>query len=732
MGTFAAQRKNRQKGQQQQQQQQYQSGGGGDRGRGRNNNSRGGRRQQQPQDKSTLGVESTLGTGVTSILEEIGLRSMASRKKKKIKKGSVSSDSESEGDDDDDENNNDEGGRGGGGRNKSKTRGRSRGRDTHTDHNHHHNHHHRSSKKEKGGLFCGIKSKTWTILLVGIMFVTIQFTTVRKRDKAAMTHLNWRFNQNNRQYAMTSGGKNGVEIVEGSSSGGRRRREFGGMMYNSENNPDGLGDVLRKTVPLLNNGLNQKQHNNNNVGGGGWEEDEIMMDDGIGVNPKLQPNLRGGGGGGGNGQYAAVNKPLQQQQRQVRQQQQQVQTLVLPQQQQQQQRQRQVQQVQQQQVQQQVQQQPQQNSEAALGNTHPLLTPQKGLSMAAALDKLKGPASSSTNSNNNDKLSDIDPRPQQQLLSNDIIPRRFNVFADLRTPYIVGRDTPFFWHIPRSGGVVVKTMLSHCLGQTLAAEVGELEGHGGDTFGFIIIYTHTLQYIILSHTTPIYIYIYIGILYQELKVISFAEHNYTNVNIATPEGINRAINLGLVPSHISNTIVSAHVDLVPSLFNANDRARAFALFRHPIDRATSMFYFLKGTGYPPLKNMTIDDYAKSDLIENNWLVRILSESMTGPIDMDNLEVAKEVLKRKFIVGLLDNKRGSFARFDHYFKWKESPQYEKEFGCRKQLMDEKYVSKHPIRKESDTWKLLLEQNRFDVHLYDYTKELFSQQSYIFGL
>lgn len=52
------------------------------------------------------------------------------------------------------------------------------------------------------------------------------------------------------------------------------------------------------------------------------------------------------------------------------------------------------------------------------------------------------------------------------------------------------------------------------------------------------------------------------------------------------------------------------------------------------------------------------------------VVRILSESMTGPIDMDNLEVAKEVLRRKFIVGLLDNKRGSFARFDHYFKWKD--------------------------------------------------------------
>ena len=90
--------------------------------------------------------------------------------------------------------------------------------------------------------------------------------------------------------------------------------------------------------------------------------------------------------------------------------------------------------------------------------------------MSDAADKL-GAAS--------DKLSDIDPRPQQSL-TNDIIPARFSVFADLKTPYVKGRDTPFFWHIPRSGGVIVKTMLSHCLGQTLAAEVGEMNGHGDD------------------------------------------------------------------------------------------------------------------------------------------------------------------------------------------------------------------------------------------------------------
>lgn len=106
--------------------------------------------------------------------------------------------------------------------------------------------------------------------------------------------------------------------------------------------------------------------------------------------------------------------------------------------------------------------------------------------------------------------------------------------------------------------------------------------------------------------------------------------------------------------------------------------------------------------------------------------------MTGPIDGSNLIIAQEVLRRKFVVGLVENKRGSFARFDHYFKWKESADYEKQFGCRKQVMDEAYVPKHRVEKDSDIYKLIFEQNRYDMKLYEYIRELFKQQSNLYGL
>jgi len=665
MGTAAVQRKNRGGG--------NRSGGAGmgtmgmfgaRGGSGRNHHaSSGGNHNRHDGENTTRETRESMG--VTTILEDIGLSHTNTTKKKD--KGDADSYSEEE--------------------NKGHTRDSrwSRSRNSRNTRSGNNNNHSSPSKKQqnkrrKHSSDGAMTSNTWVVIVVCTLFVAIQFTTVQKRDKATMDHMRRnRFNDHryptagntgggntneNQRYASAGGLSPGLrklamENVESSGGGGggrRRRKDY--------DNEDGLGDVLRKTVPLIQDGRAgriQDEQRKIQTSNREWEKDGSMMDDMGGLTGKKNSNLRGRGQ---QQQPQRLPPPPQPKQPQF----------VPPQQQQQQQPPRQM-------GPPQMQQPLPQNVE--VGDTHPLLAPRMGLSLEKATDKLSDMA---------------ELRPQQQL-SNDIVPGRFKVFADLKSPYLPGRDTPFFWHIPRSGGVVVKTMLSHCLRMTLAAEVGELEGHDKDT---------------------------------ELKVISFAEHNYTNVNIATPEGISRALNMGLVPSHLSHTIVSAHVDLVPSLFNANDRARAFVLFRHPVDRAASMFYFLKGTGYPPLKNMTVDDYAKSELIENNWLVRILSESMTGPINMDNLEIAKEVLRKKFIVGLLDNKRGSFARFDHYFKWKDSPNYEKEFGCRKQLMDEKYSPKHPIRKDSDTWKLLLEQNRFDVHLYDFAKELFQQQSYIFGL
>ena len=328
----------------------------------------------------------------------------------------------------------------------------------------------RKRNSSSGGLG-DIKTKNMIVAIVGIVFITIQFTTVNKRDRHVMQNMKQQGRFNNR-YATAphARGQEGLsnadmERMRRMAEKGNQRRRGGSMAQ--QNDEDGLGDVLRKTVPLV--GQPHKKES--------WEREQIMFDDAI-EDERDNQQLRG------NKKMSDMMNQKQKLEQQKLQQQMKIQQQQLDLQKKQMQLQQQQMAQQQQQMaipkqkdppQANAQQQQQQLSppqkQMEVGDTHPLLAPGK-LSMEKGPDIVGA-----------DKLADIDPRPQQSL-SNDIIPKRYQVFADLRTPYTKGRDTPFFWHIPRSGGVIIKTMLSHCLGQTLAAEVGEMDGHGDDTVSY--------------------------------------------------------------------------------------------------------------------------------------------------------------------------------------------------------------------------------------------------------
>jgi hypothetical protein len=460
--------------------------------------------------------------------------------------------------------------------------------------------------------FKTLRTKQWLILLISVTFITIQLTTFqRSNGKDTIDHLNWRAN-NHRQRQRGSPGLSDVmrnvamQNVQGSSSSGSSLMNVnrydpqwssgnvnnrGNVWFNNDNGGDtndSDGDNYEEYNSISSN--NNNNNNNNNAAYGSsntlrdsvplvrreWEQDEVLLDDVIIDGGGDSSNNNNGGGSSSNylrgGNTMDINKAMQDMegidtiQEQARIEHEALRQRIMKQQQQ------------------------QGEEDGIVGsNNNNVQQQQQQQQLLKPGGSSMSDAVAETDNNrmpNTDKLNEIDPRPIQKL-TNDIIPARYaNAFTDIRSPYIVGRDTPYFWHVPRSGGVVVKTMLSHCLGQTLAAEVGESGGHESDV---------------------------------ELKVVTYSDHNYTNVNIATPEGIKHALNIGLVPSHLADTLISAHVDLIPSLFNANDKGRAFVLLRHPVDRSASMFYFLKDSGYPPLRNMSVDEYAKSEYIENNWL-----------------------------------------------------------------------------------------------------------------
>jgi len=163
-------------------------------------------------------------------------------------------------------------------------------------------------------------------------------------------------------------------------------------------------------------------------------------------------------------------------------------------------------------------------------------------------------------------------------------------------------DTPVFWHVPKAGGSTVKDIMGTCHRMTMASEAGIADGHGEDTTIAVV------------------------------KIGGDPEKGqdpspFVNVDATTAAGLERAKALGLAQSGLADAIVTTYVYEANGLFDPQHRGRLFSVFRHPVDRAISMFQYLQYADWEPtynpqLASMSIEEYAQSGTVENNWLTRI--------------------------------------------------------------------------------------------------------------
>ena len=67
---------------------------------------------------------------------------------------------------------------------------------------------------------------------------------------------------------------------------------------------------------------------------------------------------------------------------------------------------------------------------------------------------------------------------------------------------------------------------------------------------------------------------------------------FVNVDTITRPGILRAERLGLVPSGLADMIVSPNLNFaIEHLYDEDHKGRVLAMFRHPIERMISKFYY---------------------------------------------------------------------------------------------------------------------------------------------
>ena len=87
---------------------------------------------------------------------------------------------------------------------------------------------------------------------------------------------------------------------------------------------------------------------------------------------------------------------------------------------------------------------------------------------------------------------------------------------------------------------------------------------------------------------------------SEEEVIAFqpwpgvSRASYVNVDTTNKPGLNRAKNMGLVHSGLVDMIITSDITYaVENLFDESHKGRVLGLFRHPIDRLVSKFYYLQ-------------------------------------------------------------------------------------------------------------------------------------------
>lgn len=291
----------------------------------------------------------------------------------------------------------------------------------------------------------------------------------------------------------------------------------------------------------------------------------------------------------------------------------------------------------------------------------------------------------------------------------------YSMLRDVTDP-VVDSDTAFFWHVPKSAGSNLKRVFFRCLKLTLASQTGRV--------------LCRKQNKLWDPSTP-----------AELRVCSNQNGRFVNVDVSKGLGIGQAKTLGLVPSRLADVIVSMEFRPASALFAPDFRGRAFVFFRHPVERVVSTFYYLAQADWedqfnPALADMTIMDFARSKNCPKDWLVRNLLGLKKGthasnghlarPLTSNDMATAKELVRRKILVLMVNDFESSLLRLSKYFGWGDSRPDEKYCLNESIGTKENGVVYDRVKEGSEAWNLIAEKNRGDMELYEYAYSIYTEQ------
>lgn len=271
---------------------------------------------------------------------------------------------------------------------------------------------------------------------------------------------------------------------------------------------------------------------------------------------------------------------------------------------------------------------------------------------------------------------------------------------------IVETDQPIFWVVPsRKGSDTLVNIFSRCIRLIIAG-------------------------------VPVVEEIQID---EPLKVMSNEEDTarYVNVETTTVRGLKRAKEFDLAGSGLANIILTKHLSESSMLTDGeSSRGRVFAVFSHPVRRIVHNYYEVtkdpESDYYDDeIAAMSLVEYAQSSKIVDNIITRSLVNDFTSAnITSDQIDIAKDIIRRKFLVGILEWLESSIARIEKHFGWFEKAKNEpKVSSCHfHQIYKE---ASHLLLYPTPEWNyyisdILEERNKADLELYSYARHIFLRQ------
>ncbi len=272
-------------------------------------------------------------------------------------------------------------------------------------------------------------------------------------------------------------------------------------------------------------------------------------------------------------------------------------------------------------------------------------------------------------------------------------------FSAVWEPLERPRDVPLFLQIPRSGGKILNNILRKCHNFVTTSGANGMHYNNAE---------------------------------WSLNIVPHPDGGrQVNVNTFTSLGLQRSRELGLVNRGVADVIFTNLFQDSADLFDRDHRGRIFTLLRNPVHQAASVYYHLRNaTRDDPaydraVRVMTLEEYATSPKIRSNPLTRLLTNDDKGKITDHHIDLAKEILKQKVLIGIEERFDESIIRFQNYFGWHSQDQ--------KSCMDEQKMKAvlqrkpHPVMEgESAAYRLLAKRNWADMELYRFAVRLFEEQ------